>query len=53
MKSAEAGAFGVEAGLGLTIPLDAETSSLFFDASLEYRSSYFGGNATVGYRVNF
>ncbi len=53
VKGAEAGAFGVEAGLGLTVPLGAESGSLFLDASVEYRASYMGANGTVGYRVNF
>lgn len=53
VESAEVGAFGVELGAGLTIPVGQEGGSLFFDASLELRADYTNVNATVGYRINF
>ena len=53
VDSAEAGAFGLEAGAGLTIPMGQEGGSIFMDASLELRSDYTNVNGTVGYRVNF
>jgi outer membrane autotransporter protein len=53
VKSAEAGAFGLEAGAGLTIPLGDEGSSIFMDASVEIRADYTNVNGTVGYRINF
>lgn len=53
VESAEVGAFGVELGAGLTVPVGQEGGSLFFDASLELRADYTNVNATVGYRINF
>lgn len=53
VESAEVGAFGVEFGAGLTIPVGQDGGSLFFDASLELRADYTNVNATVGYRINF
>ncbi len=53
VKGAEMGAFGVELGAGLTVPLGQEGGSLFFDASLELRADYSNVNGTVGYRINF
>jgi outer membrane autotransporter protein len=53
VKSAESGAFGLEAGAGLTIPLGDEGSSIFMDASVELRADYTNVNGTVGYRINF
>ncbi len=53
VESAEMGAFGLEAGAGLTIPVGQEGSSIFMDASVELRSDYLNVNGTVGYRVNF
>jgi outer membrane autotransporter protein len=53
VKSAETGAFGLEAGAGLTIPLGDEGSSIFMDASVELRADYTNVNGTVGYRINF
>ncbi len=53
VKGSELGAVGVEAGMGLTVPMGGGNSSLFFDASVEYRASYLNANGTVGYRVNF
>ncbi len=53
VESAERGAFGLEIGAGLTIPMGDEGGSLFMDASLELRADYTNVNGTVGYRVNF
>ena len=53
VESAEVGAFGVEVGAGLTVPVGQDGGSLFFDASLELRADYTNVNATVGYRINF
>lgn len=53
VESAEVGAFGVELGAGLTVPVGQEGGSLFFDASLELRADYTNVNATVGYRISF
>ena len=53
VDSAEMGAFGLEAGAGLTIPVGLEGGSIFMDASVELRSDYTNVNGTVGYRVNF
>ena len=54
VESAELGAFGVELGAGLSIPLgDEDSGTLFFDVSAELRSGYTNVNGTVGYRINF
>ena len=54
VESAELGAFGVELGAGLSIPLgDEDAGTLFFDVSAELRSGYSNVNGTVGYRINF
>ena len=53
VESAEMGAFGLEAGAGLSIPLGEESGSIFMDASVELRSDYTNVNGTVGYRLNF
>ncbi len=53
VNSAELGAIGAEVGLGLTIPISPESSSLFIDVSAEVRSGSTNANGTVGYRVNF
>ena len=53
VESAEMGAFGLEAGAGLTIPVGEEGGSIFMDASVELRSDYTDVNGTVGYRINF
>lgn len=53
VESAEIGAVGAEFGLGLTIPMGADSGSLFVDGSLEFRSGYSNANGTVGYRINF
>ena len=53
VDSTEMGAFGLEAGAGLTIPVGQEGGSIFMDASVELRSDYTNVNGTVGYRINF
>ena len=53
VESAEVGALGIEAGVGLTIPLGASMGSVFLDATAEMRGGWTSFNATVGYRVNF
>ncbi|MBQ3218766.1 MAG: autotransporter domain-containing protein [Akkermansia sp.] len=53
VESAELGAFGIELGAGITIPLGAESGSVFMDGSVELRSGYTNLNGTVGYRVEF
>ena len=52
-KSAEVGAFGVEIGAGITLPIAEDGGSLFFDVTGEFRSGYSEVNGTVGYRFNF
>ena len=53
METAERGAFGLEAGIGLTIPTGQNGGSIFVDGSVEVRSDYTNMNGTVGYRINF
>ncbi|MBR3945421.1 MAG: autotransporter domain-containing protein, partial [Akkermansia sp.] len=54
VESAELGAFGVELGAGLSIPVgDENDGTIFFDVSAELRSGYSNVNGTVGYRINF
>lgn len=53
VRSEEIGAFGVELGAGLTIPVGDDDGAIFMDASLELRSGYTNVNGTVGYRINF
>lgn len=51
IESAELGAFGVELGAGISVPVG--TGSIFADGAVELRSVYTNFNATVGYRVQF
>ena len=53
VESAERGAVGLEAGIGLTIPTGQMGGSIFVDGSVELRSDYTNMNGTVGYRINF
>ena len=53
VQSAEYGAFGVEVGAGLLVPLGEYGGTLFCDAAAELRSGYTNVNGTVGYRFNF
>ncbi len=52
-ESAHIGSVGVEAGLGVSIPLGNYSASIFSDASLEWRHHWVSANATLGYRMNF
>ncbi len=53
VESASMGTLGVEAGIGLIIPVGSDGGSVFADASGEYNNGYFNANATLGYRINF
>lgn len=51
IESAELGAFGVELGAGVSVPVGC--GSLFADGEVELRSDYTNFNATVGYQLTF
>ena len=51
IESAELGAFGVELGAGISVPVGS--GSIFADGAVELRSDYTNFNAAVGYRVQF
>jgi hypothetical protein len=51
IESAELGAFGVELGAGISVPV--RTGSIFADGAVELRSDYTNFNATVGYKIQF
>ena len=51
IKSAELGAFGVELGAGISVPVGS--GSIFADGAVELRSDYTNFNATVGYKIQF
>ena len=51
IESAEMGAFGVELGAGISVPVGK--GSIFADGSVELRSDYTNCNATVGYSIQF
>lgn len=51
IESAEMGAFGVELGAGISVPVGS--GSIFADGAVELRSDYTNFNATVGYRIQF
>ncbi len=53
VESAEVGAVGVEAGVGITVPLGTNAGSVFLDGSFEFREGWTSANATLGYRINF
>lgn len=53
LKSADTGAVGLEIGAGLTVPVSAESGSIFADVSAEIQSGYTSVNGTIGYRINF
>lgn len=52
-ESAEQGSVGFEVGIGITVPVGGEGSSVFADFSADISSGYSNLNGTVGYRVNF
>lgn len=51
IESAELGAWGVELGAGISVPVGY--GSIFADGSVELRNDYTNMNATVGYRIQF
>ncbi len=51
IESAEQGAWGVELGVGISVPMG--NGSIFADGSVELRSDYTNYNATLGYRIQF
>ncbi len=51
IESAEMGAFSVELGAGISVPVGS--GSIFADGAVELRSDYTNYNATVGYRIQF
>jgi hypothetical protein len=51
IESAEKGAFGLELGAGISVPVGS--GSIFTDGTLELRSDYTNFNATVGYKIQF
>jgi len=51
IESAEMGAFGVELGAGISVPVGK--GSIFADGAMELRSDYTNFNATVGYKIQF
>ncbi len=51
IESAELGAFGVEFGAGISVPVGK--GSIFADGAVEMRSNYTNFNATVGYKLDF
>ncbi len=53
VEGAEVGAFGIELGAGLSIPVGAESGSLFMDAGCEFREGQSAVNASVGYKTSF
>ncbi len=53
MKSNEYGAFGVELGAGLSIPVSARAGELFFDLSADLRADQCEVNGAAGWRVHF
>lgn len=52
-ESAEQGSVGLEVGVGITVPVGGEGSSIFADFSADINSGYSNINGTVGYRINF
>lgn len=51
IESAELGAFALELGTGISIPVGS--GSIFADGAVELRSEYTNINATVGYKIQF
>ena len=52
-KAAEMGTLSCELGIGVTVPIGADGSSVFADASVDVGGGYSDFNGTVGYRINF
>lgn len=53
VQSAQPGAFGAELGMGLAVPIGAESGTMFLDGSVLLRSHESEFHATVGYRIRF
>lgn len=53
VRSAGAGAFGAELGVGLTVPLGEDNVILFLDAAVILRNRENEFNGCVGYRIKF
>lgn len=53
VRSAEAKRLGLEMGIGITIPIGADSGSLFLDCGYECRFDESEVNGTVGYRLSF
>jgi outer membrane autotransporter protein len=53
VQSAQPGAFGAELGMGLAVPIGAESGTMFLDGSVLLRSHESEFQATVGYRIRF
>ncbi len=53
VTGAQPGAFGIELGAGLNIPVGIETGSIFMDAGLELRSGMNSVSGSVGYQLEF
>ena len=51
VESGELGAFGVELGAGIAVPVGY--GSVFADGTVELRSDYTNFNAAVGYKIQF
>ena len=51
INSAEMGAFGVEIGAGISVPLGS--GCIYADGAVELRSDYTNFNASVGYKIQF
>ena len=52
-KAAEMGTLSCELGIGVTVPIGADGSSVFADASVDVGGGYSDFNGTVGYLINF
>ena len=53
VRSAESKRLGLEMGIGITIPIGADSGSLFMDCGYECRFDASEVNGTVGYRLSF
>lgn len=53
VRTAEANRFGLEMGIGLSVPLGEESGDLFMDCSYECRFDESEVNGTLGYRLSF
>ncbi len=53
VRGAEAGAFGVELGIGMTMPLGPDCGAVFMDCTAEFAKNYNSVNGVLGYRIDF